>query len=280
MSDAAKIRGILSAYFTRAGLWFGLSFVAQALAILVGAISVLFARASLEVGIAVGTISLCASAGRWRGDVLRGRAEFLLRQIEYSDGFGWRLDSQLLADAVSQAIPFEEAAKKRGLEQGNFFASPLAAGPSRALANLRESTWWTEQLSKYLAPRATAVLAAIALLSLWSLLIAASLVRNSDPLAISSLLTATLCLVFSADFLRLPLGFYQMAADARRINSAALRESATPLPEERAVLLLMHEYQIDREKGPVIPDWLWRHRRDYLNDIWAEYGSNEDPPEQ
>lgn len=261
------LRGILSAYFSRAGLWFGISFAAQAFGILIGAASVLLDRASLELGMAVGAVSLSASGGRWRADTLRHRAEFLLRQVEYHDGFCWPLDNKLLADAISQAIPFKRSAEKRGVEQGNFFASSLPAGPSRALANLRESAWWTEQLCGYLGPRCAAACATITLLSLWSLLIAASLLRQSDPLAISSLLTATLCLIFSADFARLPIGVYQLGADARKAGTAASREEDGKPSDERSVLVLLHQYQIDRGKGPIIPDWAWRHRRDRLASI-------------
>lgn len=279
MSDIAEpLRGILSVYFTRAGLWFGVSFSTQVLSVLLAAATVLLDHASLEIGIAVGIISLCVYGGRWRADTLRGRAEFLLRQVEFHDGFGWLLDNKFLADAVSQAISIETEAERRGHEQGNFFASEQSVGPSRALANLRESAWWTEQLCNYLAPRCIAVFAIITVLSLWSLLIAASLVRHSDPLAVSSLLTSVLCLIFSGDFLRLPLGYYKLAAAAQRLSASVLNCEGDSLFGEQRVLRLLQEYQIDREKGPLVPDWVWRRRRSHLNEIWAKYGKTNQSP--
>jgi hypothetical protein len=71
------------------------------------------------------------SAGLWRSESLRQRAESLLRHFELEDAFGWQVDPKILADNLSTAIPLAAKAETRAREQASFFASAQPVGPVR-----------------------------------------------------------------------------------------------------------------------------------------------------
>jgi hypothetical protein len=272
---AREIRGVLSAYFSRAKLWWAGSLIAQVLAILGGAATVLMSETSLGLALVLGAISSLASCGLWRGERFRDRAESLLRHTEFEDGFGWRLDPKLLSDALSEATSLERLAQRRIQEQRTFYASRRAPSPQRALDNLRESAWWSEHLSNFMG-RVTAVGGgALLVVCLWSLLVAGISVGSMSPLALSNIVTAVVSLAFTGNTIRLPVDYFSFAAAARSFDRRASDLLRNPEPTERDALRLLHEYQFERARAPLIPTWAWRLRREALNAIWEGHRLSE-----
>jgi hypothetical protein len=264
------LRGVLSVWFSRAKSWWGISLGAQVVASLAGALSVLIDRASSEVALGVGLAAVLGSAGLWRSESLRHRAELLLRHFELEDAFGWIVESKILADNLSKAIPLAAKAATRAQEQGGFFASDQPAGPIRALDNLRESAWWTQQLAWFMGQVTAVGAAALGLLALWSLLIAANAV-GSNPLQVSNVVTAVIALVFAGNLVRLPIDYFGLSADASEYDQKSSELIRSGNVTERDALRLLSDYQLTRATAPLIPDWAWRARRQSLNTIWNTY---------
>src|SRR5438132_796340 len=142
--NASKpLRGVLSAWLSVAKMWWGVSLTVQILASLGAALAVLLGSVPAAGALVLGIASIGGLLGRWQSDVLRQRAELLLRHIELEDGLGWKVSPKLIADSLSRGIAVAKSASAREREQANFYASSRAPGTLRALDNLRESAWWT-----------------------------------------------------------------------------------------------------------------------------------------
>jgi hypothetical protein len=271
VSTPSPLRGILSAWFSRAKLCWGVGLGAQLVASLVGAVSVLANQASLELALLVGIVACIAAIAVWRSEILRSRAESLLRHVELEDAFGWTVEPKILADTVSSAIALRDKVTTRGREQGEFFRSTPAAGPRRGLENLRESAWWTQHLASFMGRSAAAAVIILGLTSLWSLLLAASAIGTTGPLALSNIVTAVLAIVLTANLVRLPFDYFALAAAGREYDRKASDALVRGDLSESDVLRMVTDYQLERAKAPLLPDWVWRLRRESLNVIWNTY---------
>jgi hypothetical protein len=263
-----RLRGVLSLWFSRAKIWWGISLGLQISASLFGAISVLTEGASAVTALVVGLASVIGGAGIWRSEALRHRAESLLRLIELEDGFGWKVESKIIADSLAKAISVAAKAASREREQGAFYASSETTGARRALDNLRESAWWTQHLAGSMAWITGGASVIVGLMALWSLLVAATLIRSATPLVVSNVVTAVISLVFAGNLIRLPFDYTSLSASASESDqkASALVRAASVDPTD--ALRLLGDYQLKRAVGPLIPDWAWRLRRNHLNEIW------------
>lgn len=264
------LRGVLSVWFSRAKSWWAFSIGAQITASLSGAVSVITDKASPEVALIVGIVSVLGSAGLWRSETLRQRAESLLRHFELEDAFGWKVDPKILADNLSRAILLAVKAAARAREQASFFVSAQPVGPTRALDNLRESAWWTQQLARFMAQVTSVAAIALGTITLWSLLVAAS-VGSTDPLEVSNIVTAVIALLFAGNLLRLPVDYFYLSAVASEYDRKASELIHAGGLAEHDALRLLSDYQLERATAPLIPDWTWRVRRRHLNEIWKTY---------
>jgi hypothetical protein len=269
MNASNPLRGVLSAWLSRAKLWWGISILAQILASLAGVMSIFVEKGSLYIAFAVGIVSALAAIGEWRSEVLRRAGDRLLRHFELEDSFGWPVDRKLLADSLFRAIPLSGRVRSRAREQGEFFASKSPAGPARAAENLSESAWWTQHLSGFMGRLMATVVAALVVGCLWSFLLAASALKSTAPLFVSNLLTSVIVLIFSAKLARLPIEYFQLSIAAREYDQKASDLLRAGSPTERDVLRLLADYQTERATAPLLPDWVWRFRRKTLNEIWA-----------
>jgi hypothetical protein len=269
--EQAPLSGILSAWFSRAKTWWGIALVAQLAASLIAAVSVLVNGASLELALVVAVVGCAAAAALWRSEVLRHDAEALLRHVELEDAFGWAVDAKILADSVSRALPLARRVSVRGREQGAFFSSTVAKGPQRALENVQESAWWSHHLSQLMAKISGGAACVLIVLSLWSLLLAASALGTTGPLVLSNIVTAILSIAFTGNVLRLPFDYMRFARTANEYDRKSKELLARGNPTESEGLRIIADYQLERSRAPLLPDWAWRLRREALNNIWRTY---------
>lgn len=267
--NASKpLRGVLSAWLSGGKTWWGVSLTVQMLASLGAAFSVLAGVTSPEWALVLAIASIGGLLGRWRSDSLREHAEWLLRQVELEDGFGWIVSAKVVADSLSQGIGVAKRALNRAREQSDFYATSRVPGPLRALDNLRESAWWTQQNSQWMGWVATWVVVLLCLAAVWSLLVAATVIGFPTPLEVSGLLTAGISLVFAGNLIRLPFKYFKLSHDASECDRRASEMIQSGNPTDSEALRLLSDYQLARAMGPPIPDWVWRKRRDHLNEIW------------
>jgi hypothetical protein len=136
---------------------------------------------------------------------------------------------------------------------------------------MRESTWWSERLARFAFRLSFAMVACLVIASLYGGL---PLVRavSGVPLDYAQLVglyTALICLLFSCDLGRLPIGYSQFASNARDTNLQLNALASLPETSEPDVVRMVLDYQFARAEAPPIPDWAWRLRRDTLDETWA-----------
>ena len=218
-------------------MWWGVSLTVQILASAGAALSALFASLPPWWPVILALASIGALLGRWRADHLRQLGEPLLRQVEFLEGFGWPLNPKLAADALARAIAVEKVAAARAKEQGNFYASNSVRGPLRALENLSESAWWTQQNAHWLAVRATWLVVVLCAAGIWSLVISASAMGTATPVTISKLLSAGVALVFAGNLVRLPFEYFRLSANGSEADQKAseLIDRGTPSDDRKTI---------------------------------------------
>lgn len=265
------LRELLAACFSRSKFWWGLGLIAQIVASLAGAVSVLTSNASLQFAIIIGLVSSLASASTWRSESLRARAESLLRHLEFKEGFGWPIEPKILADNLSRRIFVSETARRRARQQGTLYYNQDPPGATKALHNLRESSWWSEQISHWMAQLSTVMTLVVLLVCLWSLLVSASLLGATGPLELSNVLTAFIALAFTGNLIKLPVDYFKFAKLAQEFDQKASHYIQVSSITERDVLRLLTDYQLARSTAPFLPDWAWKIRKNELNQIWSKY---------
>jgi hypothetical protein len=274
-NKSKPLRGVLSAWLSGGKTWWGTSLTVQILASLGAAVSVLKGPVSAKWALVLGVASIAGLLGRWRADSLRQRAESLLRQVELEDGFDWKVSPKIVADSLSRGIAVAKSAANRAREQANFYASSRQAGSLRALDNLRESAWWTQQNAQWMGWIAVWIVVVLCLVAVWSLLVAATVIGPPTALEVSRLLAAGISVVFAGNLVRLPFEYFRLANSASESDrKASDMIQANGSPTEADALRLLGDYQLARAMGPPIPDWVWRMRRDHLNEIWRQTRSD------
>ncbi len=266
-----ELEGLLSALFSGSKWRWGLGVALEALAVLAGAACVLLSVAAPWAGIAVTVVALAGSLLRWWADLWRRHAERLLRAKELRDGLEWPVDPKMFADIRATYASLTRRAETRQAEQSEFYDTTEAASPRRLLEMMRESTWWSERLARFAFQLSLALVALLIIASLYAgLPVIQAFSGTADFSQLVSLYTALICLLFSCDLGRLFVGYAEFAAEARDAYSRLNSLASQPAPPEAAVLSVVLEYQFARAEAPPIPDWLWRRRRETLNQTWSE----------
>jgi hypothetical protein len=201
---------------------------------------------------------------------MKDKAEALKRHHEYLMGFGTPPDKSQLADlqiVLAKELPKESEAL---LRQGITYWSKKPLGPARTLENLVESAWFTKHFSKFCASALGTVFTVSLLLSVSLLLLCAtSLAGSPVGLTAAKCITVTILFLVSVRVLRSWLAYLALSKAAGGIDSSANNLLLQNPNDAFAAERLLCEYQIARASGPLIPTWVWRLRRNTLNDAWA-----------
>lgn len=272
----ARLLGVQGVWFSHAKRWWFICLLSQIAVVTYGAFVSMYQLGSPWNASLVGVVSVLAQLGLWRSAVLRARGEDALRHIEFEDGFGWKVEEGDLADCLAKAVRIEASAKVREEEHGQFFASLEDVGPKRALENLHESSWWTYQLASRMVPISSVGLVALLLLTIFGLVSAVA--HSGSALAPYAVVTATLTVVFAGNLVRLPIEYSRLSHMAKEVSGRAQRLSKATLVRNEDAVRVLGDYQSKRAGAPLIPDVLWRRRRDALNQIWQQTRSQGSRP--
>jgi hypothetical protein len=269
LEASQQVKGVLSAWLSSGKSWWGVSLTIQIITSLGGAVAVLVGSVSPGWALLLGLTSVAALLGRWRGDFFRQLGEALLRHVELEDGMGWPISRKVLADSLARGIGVARSADSRAREQENFYASTRKHGPLRTLDNVSESAWWTQQNAHWIAWKMVLLVVVLCLMAVWSLLVAAAIIGPPDPIEVSRLITAGISIVFAGNLVRLPYEYFRLSSKASESDQKASELiGGKSSPTEAEAVRLLGDYQLARAMGPPIPDWVWRRRRDRLNEIW------------
>jgi hypothetical protein len=206
----------------------------------------------------------------YRSDAVKSTAQQFRRKVDLQDGLGWHIPNTDLSDLLVECpSSVKKRARKRPTEP--YFASTNAPGPVRALKNVSESAWWTKHLAQRMATicRNTVIVGVI--LSFISLIVTLQATStHTTQVSVARIVTAFLMLFLSMGLIKLVIGYSGLSKNSASSEAAAER-ALQATPEELVAFKVMYDYHLNRAVGPVIPTWIWKMRRDELNQTWKEH---------
>jgi hypothetical protein len=251
--------------FASAKRWFGGALAMRIGAVVAGLLS-LVPEAGRFAPFIVFLLTAVAEAVSLRSDRLKSLAERTLRVFEISNGLGTPPPETQVADIAAEApSSVASAALTPTPDLKPYFAAGSEPGPLRLLQNLQESSWWTKHLARTMYAAVVVVMTALAALSVVLLVVSVNVAVHSGTLGvISRVVTASLMLVFSLGMFRMAVGYGSLRDRATAAEARALA-TLSKEPDVVTALRILHEYQLARAAAPLLPDWVYRWRRDGLN---------------
>jgi len=212
-------------------------------------------------------IALAAEFMQLRSDILKGKAERLLRKLDICRSFGNELSPADLRELIYDVPkPVRQRFQHETVEE-SYFASTADVGPRRAVENLVESAWYTGKLATLMARLYTGLIVVLASTAIVALVVSSR--EFSDVLRreyVTRVVTSWLLLIVSLSMLRAAWGYSRMAQHSDRTMTAC--EHLGSVVTERDALSQWHEYQVARASCPLIPKWLWDLKGESLDDAW------------
>ncbi|HEX2076937.1 MAG TPA: hypothetical protein VHG08_04485 [Longimicrobium sp.] len=262
------LRAINQNRFSRAKRLWTIANVLRLMAFAVGAYAVFQGDPPLHLPPVLFAITVAAELFQWRSDVIKTRSEALLRKLDLSRSFGMEVSAADRRDIMSD-LPGEVRKRFAGSEvPDEYFTSPEPPGPRKAVENLVESAWYTKQQASMMVVVCFVLISLVTLVALATLIVASNEVATvSTRTTISKVVIAWLLLIFSLGMFRHAWTYYKLAERSERSYTAGVHLLRGEITEADA-LKQWYEYQIGRASSPLLPDWLWRLKRDDLNDAW------------
>jgi hypothetical protein len=251
--------------------WWGFSLLFRAGAFVIG-LAVFFPSVPPEpIPFIVAALTFISELAGYRMERVRGIAQGLRRKLETLNSFGWEISNREMSDLIARCSSSVKKRVKREVTEEPYFASKEEPGPKRAVENVMESAWWSKHLSESMFWTCSVIIGCAIFGSLVALV--GSILAITDHSTLSSvarIVTSVLLLSLSCGVVRLTVGYYGFSQKAAQIEVQAEALLVKKVAHNDAVKLL-HEYQLARSSAPVIPEWIWRWRRDELNALWTAY---------
>ncbi len=264
------IEGLVNQAYDKAKWWAGSAIGLRAALFVAGVVAIFLAEFTLSYPWIALPVALVAALISGRASKFKGMAERAKRQHEYLAGFGVVPSRGMLADlrvSLGRELPPET---DRLLRKGITYSSGKPPGAERVLENLCESAWFTKHLADWCARALRALFVgtvgiAVALL----LLSATSLSGTPVGIVAAKFVAATLIFLISIGTLRSWLAYAALSQKAGDVDIEAGRLLTTGDSDAFESQRLLAEYQLARASAPLVPTWVWRLRRDFMNQNWA-----------
>lgn len=263
------IEGSVNQAYDKAKWWAGSAIALQAALFVAGVAAIFFTKFTLSYPWIALPLALLAALISGRASKFKRMAERAKRQHEYLAGFGLAPSRGMLADlrvSLGRELP---ADTDRLLRQGITYSSGKPAGAARVLENLCESGWFTKHLADWCACALRALfLGTVGIAVALLLLSATSLSGTPVGIVAAKFVAATLIFLISIGTLRSWLAYAALSQKAGDIDVEAGRLLTAGNPDKFEAQRLLAEYQLARASAPLVPTWVWRLRRDFLNGNW------------
>lgn len=270
------LHSLVNASFDRAKFWAGIVLTLQALLFIGGVAAVFCSGFSLSYPWVAVPLAMISSALGAHANVCKGSAESLKRSLENWSGFGRPLSKRMLADFRQDLPTSLPPALDELLREGNTYASTEKPGAKRTADNICESSWFSHHLAQYCAS-ALGVVFFVTLASSLSLLFyaAAGMPGTTASVLAAKCISATLLFMMSGGAWRAWQGYKSFSARAKEIDAEVSALAATDAPDVCDVQRLLGEYQLARASAPLIPTWVWRLRRQRLDENYKNFRARQ-----
>lgn len=252
----------------------------KALAFFVG-LAVFIPQISPEpIPFIVAVLTITSELAGYRMERVRGIAQGLRRKLETLNSFGWEISNREMSDLFARCSGSVKRRVKREVSEEPYFASKEEPGPKRAAENVMESAWWSKHLSESMFWTCSAIIGIAIIGSLVALVVSVLAITDHNTLnSVARIVTSVLLLGLSCGLVRLAVGYYSFGQKAGQIEIQAEGLLTKKVIQVDAIKLL-HEYQLARSSAPIIPERIWKWRRNELNALWSSYRQKnaEDAP--
>ncbi len=261
--------------------WWRFSLIFKALPFFVG-LAVFIPQISPEpIPFVVAVLTIISELAGYQMERVRGIAQGLRRKLEMLDSFGWEISDREMSDLRARCSGSVKRRVQREVTGEHYFASKEEPGPKRAAENVMESAWWSKHLSESMFRICSTVIGIAIIGSFVALVVSVLAITDHNTLSsVARIVTSVLLLGLSCGLVRLAVGYYSFGQKAGQIEIQAEGLLKKKVIQVDAIKLL-HEYQLARSSAPIIPEWIWKSRRDELNALWSSYRQKnaEDAPE-
>jgi hypothetical protein len=272
-NNEPTLRTISHKYFDITKRWWLGVWLCKLLVFLVGISGIFWPQANFQLTFVTATLILISEVCDWTTSHYRSRAETLLRKLDLFDSFGWEIKPTEIAD---QFVGLSKKARAKLAENtGTYFASKEGPGTRRALENLRESAWWSKHLSGNMRVIIWVIATILIIVSVGVLIFSSSLINSTDQaVTISRIVISVLLLIVSLRLIPLALNYGSFSNKSKDIENYVCDALKVENSDEIQVVKAFNEYHLARAVAPLIPSWLWKLRRNSLNEVWDEHITN------
>jgi len=207
-------------------------------------------------------------------DDKKNNAEALLRKLDINQSFGYQISEADMLDIIYAAPRKTKKKLREGIEKDSYFASERALGPQKAIENLQESVWYTMNQAKSMSIMYFVLILALLMFSVVALLIVFNQIDDIGiRYQISRIISASLLLIVSLNMIRTALAYFKAYQECRQVNVVTNSLLQSTQVTEVDALKQWYEYQLKRASTPLMPEWLWKIKKDDLEKAWAQIKS-------
>ena len=273
IEESVSVRLLMQAQFDEAKRWWFYANSSRFLIVTVTIVSLLWKEVPEWIWVFPVVLTIAYSLLQWRADALQEKTEAIKRKLEYQDGLGWIISEQEKSDLILEA---SRTARKKayGPEDSPYFDSLEATSPRRAIENLRQSAWYTRHQAKEMSFLVFAFSVVVLTLAFGFMVVALqSLTPQEWGPSIGRIVITVLVFFVANEYIRIGFRYLSLSQRAERITDRGTQFWQLETLTETQAIKLLHEYQIARVTAPMIPDWLWRIRKEELNRLWKQQAS-------
>lgn len=271
----SELKTVMGHEFDRAKFWWGASVGLQCGGIVAATAMAFIDSLNPFVSLfAAASLPLIAVGCRWVSDIKRGRADAILREVEFLDAYGGNVRARSVANALAAANLTRAAVRtlEKRIVQPEW-ATNESHGPTRALRNTRESAWWSQQLALVHFRHVLLLLLGVAIV--WVVFgFAALAISVPDDLktAVAKTSLAFISLLLSVGFVKLAFDYHAFSTGASRVVERCEQILAHAHTEVEAVRVLA-DYQLLRNRAPPLFSFVHRGRQQEMNAQWRDVES-------
>lgn len=263
-----RARALSRALYDRSKRWWWSSLACKVGVFIVGTIVVLWAPGWKSSAVLIFLIYLASELSLLRSDSFKGRAETIVRKLDFEESFGWNISGAEMSDFEMRSPARLRKNLPTSASEEEYFASTEVLGPRRAAENVVESAFWSKHLAERMGHLCLGITSILVIGSIVVLVVIIDSVQDVSSLSnVGRLVTSALMLVFSLGLLKLMVSYYGFSKKADRAEQAAENLLKGDCNERDAIKVL-HDYQVARAGAPLLPTRLWKRMRDDLNEQW------------
>lgn len=272
-ADSHSMQALSREYFKSAKRWWAASNIARTAAYVFGATMAFFEVWVTGYPFLVAGLFGLASGFRWKSNQEKQSSELLRRKLDFEESFGIRMSKIEVADLKAQlgASDLPTPSSEAYFASGK--SSPDSSG-EKAFENLRESAWWSKHIARSAQKLCNVLAVALVGLSILALIVSIKFLADLETISgVSKVVTSTLYFVFSARLFRSALAYRDFATRAEGISKSSDGTLERGEVDKLSAMQMWHEYHLARAAAPLLPEWLYKWRRDSLNKTWkAHFG--------